>query len=158
MNNKEFNWFFPIAIIALLLFFGSNFLGGDNAKSIDEDEFFRVMQSGKVQNIIIYKDTEKADVFLTQAAKTAMVKKKNESDPFSAFEMAPKADYSVKFGDLQLFLQKFDKTKAENANIKTTKDYGAGKSAFADILVSALIWIAILGLFYFLLFRRMGGG
>jgi cell division protease FtsH len=39
MNNKGFNWFFPIAIIALLLFFGSNFLGGDTAKTIDEDGF-----------------------------------------------------------------------------------------------------------------------
>ncbi|MCS3532507.1 ATP-dependent zinc metalloprotease FtsH [Chryseobacterium sp. JUb7] len=158
MNNKGFNWFFPIAIIALLLFFGSNFLGGESAKSIDEDGFFREMQSGKVQNIIIYKDTEKADVFLTQAAKTAMVSKTKENDPLSAFSMAPKADYSVKYGDLQLFLQKFDQVKAQNPAIKTSKDYGAGKNPFMDILVSALIWIAILGLFYFLLFRKMGGG
>ena len=47
MNNKGFNWFFPIVIIALLLFFGSNFLGGDTAKSIDEDGFFREMQAGE---------------------------------------------------------------------------------------------------------------
>ncbi|SDQ37339.1 cell division protease FtsH [Chryseobacterium soldanellicola] len=158
MNNKGFNWFFPIAIIALLLFFIPNFLGDNNAKSIDEDAFFQIMQAGKVQNVEIYKDTEKADVFLTKAAKTAMVKSTKENDPLSAFSMAPKADYSVKYGDLQLFLQKFDKIKAENANVKTSKDYGAGKSPFADILVSALIWIAILGLFYFLLFRKMGGG
>ncbi len=159
MNNKGFNWFFPIAIIALLLFFGSNFLGGDSAKSIDEDGFFREMQAGKVQNIIIYKDTEKADVFLTKAAKTAMVNKNaNQNNPLSAFEMAPKADFSVKYGDLQLFLQKFEQIKATNPAITTTKDYGAGKNPFMDILVSALIWIAILGLFYFLLFRKMGGG
>ncbi|PWN64631.1 ATP-dependent zinc metalloprotease FtsH [Chryseobacterium oncorhynchi] len=159
MNNKGFNWFFPIAIIALLLFFGSNFLGGDTAKSIDEDGFFREMQTGKVQNIIIYKDIEKADVFLTKEAKSAMVSKTaKENNPLSAFEMAPKADYSVKYGDLQLFLQKFEQIKATNPAIKTAKDYGTGKSPFADILVSALIWIAILGLFYFLLFRKMGGG
>ncbi|MFP3832372.1 ATP-dependent zinc metalloprotease FtsH [Chryseobacterium sp. SIMBA_028] len=159
MNNKGFNWFFPIAIIALLLFFGSNFLGGDTAKSIDEDGFFREMQAGKVQNIIIYKDIEKADVFLTKEAKSAMVSKTaKENNPLSAFEMAPKADYSVKYGDLQLFLQKFEQVKATNPAIKTAKDYGTGKSPFADILVSALIWIAILGLFYFLLFRKMGGG
>lgn len=159
MNNKGFNWFFPIAIIALLLFFIPNFFGGEGAKSIDEDEFFQVMQAGKVQNILIYKDTEKADVFLTQAAKTEMVNKKaKENDPFSAFAMTPKADYTVKYGDLQLFLQKFELVKGSNAAIKTTKDYGAGKSPFMDILVSAFIWIAILGIFYFLLFRKMGGG
>ncbi|MCS4303186.1 MULTISPECIES: ATP-dependent zinc metalloprotease FtsH [Chryseobacterium] len=159
MNNKGFNWFFPIAIIALLLFFGSNFLGGDAAKTIDEDGFFREMQAGKVQNIIIYKDIEKADVFLTKEAKSAMVSKTGkENNPFSALDMAPKADYSVKYGDLQLFLQKFEQIKATNPAIKTAKDYGTGKSPFADILISALIWIAILGLFYFLLFRKMGGG
>jgi ATP-dependent metalloprotease FtsH len=159
MNNKGFNWFFPIAIIALLLFFGSNFLGGDAAKSIDEDGFFREMQAGKVQNIIIYKDIEKADVFLTKEAKSAMVSKTGkENNPLSAFEMAPKADFSVKYGDLQLFLQKFEQVKASNPVIKTTKDYGTGKSALMDILVPALVWISILGLFYFLLFRKMGGG
>ncbi len=159
MNNKGFNWFFPIAIIALLLLFGSNFLGGDSAKSIDEDGFFREMQAGKVQNIIIYKDIEKADVFLTKEAKSAMVSKAGkENNPLSAFDMAPKADFSVKYGDLQLFLQKFEQVKASNPVIKTTKDYGTGKSALMDILVPALVWISILGLFYFLLFRKMGGG
>ncbi|WP_426476804.1 ATP-dependent zinc metalloprotease FtsH [Chryseobacterium sp. CBSDS_008] len=159
MNNKGFNWFFPIAIIALLLFFGSNFLGGDAAKSIDEDGFFREMQAGKVQNIIIYKDIEKADVFLTKEAKSAMVSKAGkENNPLSAFEMAPKADFSVKYGDLQLFLQKFEQIKATSPVIKTTKDYGTGKNALMDILIPALVWISILGLFYFLLFRKMGGG
>ncbi|SIQ80049.1 cell division protease FtsH [Chryseobacterium sp. RU37D] len=158
MNNKGFNWFFPIAIIALLLFFIPNFFGDSSTKAIDEDGFFREMQMGKIQNIIIYKDTEKADVFLTQAAKTAMVNKTKENDPLSAFSMTPNADFSVKYGDLQLFLQKFDQIRAQNPTIKTTKDYGTGKSPLMEILVPALVWISIFGLFYFFLFRKMGGG
>ncbi len=158
MNNKGFNWFFPIMIIALLLFVGSNFLGGDGAKSIDEDGFFREMQAGKVQNIIIYKDTEKADVFLTKAAKTAMVDKAKENDPLAAFSVTPKADFTVKYGDLQLFLQKFDQIKAANPALVITKDYGTGKNPMMEILVQALIWITILGIFYFFLFRKMGSG
>jgi len=158
MNNKGFNWFFPIIIIALLLFVGSNFLGGDGAKSMDEDGFFREMQAGKVQNIIIYKDTEKADVFLTKAAKTATVDKSKENDPLAAFSVAPKADFTVKYGDLQLFLQKFDQVKAANPALATTKDYGTGKNPMMEILVQALIWITILGIFYFFLFRKMGSG
>lgn len=158
MNNKGFNWFFPIMIIALLLFVGSNFLGGDGAKSIDEDGFFREMQAGKVQNIIIYKDTEKADVFLTKAAKSASVDKAKENDPLAAFSVSPKADFTVKYGDLQLFLQKFDKVKATNPAIATTKDYGTGKNPMMEILIQALIWITILGIFYFFLFRKMGSG
>ncbi|MCA6066894.1 ATP-dependent zinc metalloprotease FtsH [Chryseobacterium sp. RG1] len=158
MNNKGFNWFFPIIIVALLLFVGSNFLGGDGAKSIDEDGFFREMQAGKVQNIIIYKDTEKADVFLTKAAKTAMVDKAKENDPLAAFSVAPKADFTVKYGDLQLFLQKFEQIKTANPALATTKDYGTGKNPMMEILVQALIWITILGIFYFFLFRKMGSG
>jgi len=158
MNNKGFNWFFPIAIIALLLFFGSNFLGGDNAKNIDEDAFFREMQAGKVQNVLIDKQAQKADVFLTKAAKTATVKKEDKTNPFSNLGMSSKADFSLKYGDLQLFLEKFESIKQDNPAIKTSKDYAEGKSPFTEILFSALIWIAILGLFYFILFRKMGSG
>ncbi|MCY0969634.1 ATP-dependent zinc metalloprotease FtsH [Chryseobacterium wangxinyae] len=158
MNNKGFNWFFPIAIIALLLFFASNFLGDNNAKTIDEDAFFREMQTGKVQNVLIDKQAQKADVFLTQAAKTATVKKEDKTNPFSNLGMSSKADYSLKYGDLQLFLEKFESIKKDNPAIKTSKDYADGKSPFTEILFSALIWIAILGLFYFILFRKMGGG
>jgi cell division protease FtsH len=63
MNNKGFNWFFPIVIIALLLFL-VQFPWRIYSKTIDEDGFFREMQEN--QNIIIYKDIEKADVFLTK--------------------------------------------------------------------------------------------
>ena len=158
MNNKGFNWFFPIAIIALIIFFVPNLMGGDDAKSMDEDAFFTAMQQGKVQNILIYKDTEKADVFLTQAARAELVKKNTNNSPFSALEMAPKADYSVKYGDLQLFLEKFDTIKKDNINIKTAKDYGQGKNPFLEMVMPILVWVVILGLFYFLLFRKMGGG
>ncbi|MBW7675538.1 ATP-dependent zinc metalloprotease FtsH [Chryseobacterium chendengshani] len=158
MNNKGFNWFFPIAIIALLLFFGSNFLGDNNAKTIDEDAFFREMQAGKVQNVLIDKQAQNAEVFLTQAAKTATVQKEDKTNPFSSLGMSSKADYSLKYGDLQLFLEKFETIKKDNPAIKTSKDYAEGKSPFTEILFSALIWIAILGLFYFILFRKMGSG
>ncbi|CAD7804455.1 ATP-dependent zinc metalloprotease FtsH 4 [Chryseobacterium aquaeductus] len=159
MNNKGFNWFFPIAMIALLLYFASVFFGDNNAKTIDEDAFFREMQTGKIQNVLIDKQTQTADVFLTKAAKTATVAKddKNKS-PFPNVGMSPKADYSLKYGDLQLFLEKFETLKKDNPAIKTSKDYAEGKSPFTEILFSALIWIAILGLFYFILFRKMGNG
>lgn len=158
MNNKGFNWFFPIAIIALLLFFASNFLGDSSAKGIDEDTFFKEMQAGKVQSVLIDKQAEKADVFLTAQAKSGMANTNDKGVGFPGMGTASKADYTLKYGDLQLFLQNFDELKAENPQIKTSKDYAAGKSPFMDILMSALIWIFILGLFYFILFRKMGNG
>ncbi|AZA72744.1 ATP-dependent zinc metalloprotease FtsH [Chryseobacterium indoltheticum] len=159
MNNKGFNWFFPVMIIALVLFFVANSMGGDSAKSIDEDSFFKEMQAGKIQKVLIDKQKQNAEVYLTKAAKTETVKTQDKSsNPFSSLGMTPKADYTLKYGDLQLFLSKFETLKAENPALKTTKDYAEGESPLMSILIQALIWITILGLFYFILFRKMGGG
>ncbi|PQA96440.1 cell division protease FtsH [Chryseobacterium piscicola] len=158
MNNKGFNWFFPIAIIVLLLFFVSNFLSEGSSKTIDEDAFFRDMQAGKIQKVLIDKQTEKADVFLTKEAKTKTVEKKDNNPFSSSIGMSAKPDYILKYGDLQIFLGKFETAKQQNPALTTTKDYAEGESPLMSILIQALIWITILGLFYFILFRKMGSG
>lgn len=158
MNNKGFNWFFPIAIAAILLFFFSNFFSDSSGKPISEEEFFTQMQQGKVQEIMIYKDTEKIDVFLTKNAKAASVEKAPTiENPLSSLGGAERADYTMDYGDLQLFLEKFDNLKAQNTQIKTEKEYGIGKNPMSELLFTALFWIAIMALFYFVLFRKMGG-
>ena len=159
MNNKGFNWFFPIAIVALLLFFASQFFGDSSGKTMSEDDFFKEFQAGKVQDIKIYKDTEKIDVFLTKAAQAATVKKdQTVENPLSVlFNQTASADYTVDYGDLQLFLKKFDDIKAQNPQLTTQKEYGIGKNPMSELLFTALFWIAIMALFYFVLFRRMGG-
>jgi cell division protease FtsH len=68
-NNKGFNWFFPIAIGAILLFFFSNMNSDSTSNQIDEEAFYKLMEQGKVDNVLIYKDTEKADVFLNPSCK-----------------------------------------------------------------------------------------
>lgn len=159
MNNKGFNWFFPIAIVALLLFFASQFFGDSSGKTMSEDDFFKEFQAGKVQDIKIYKDTEKIDVFLTKAAQAATVKKdQTVENPLAVlFNQTASADYTVDYGDLQLFLKKFDDLKAQNPQLTTQKEYGIGKNPMSELLFTALFWIAIMALFYFVLFRRMGG-
>lgn len=159
-NNKGFNWFFPIAIGAILLFFFSNMNSSSESNTIDEDAFYALMQQGKVEDVMVYKDTEKADVFLTKAAKTELASKQKakEKGPFDAFDFAEKPDYNLSFGDLQLFLEKFDKIKQDNPAITTKKDYGIGKNPMTELLFTALFWIAIMALFYFVIFRKMMGG
>ena len=57
MNNKGFNWFFPIVVIGILMFlFQQSILGKNNTKSINEDKFFNLVAEGKIQEILIYKD------------------------------------------------------------------------------------------------------
>lgn len=159
-NNKGFNWFFPIVIAAILLIFFTNMNSNSNSNTLDEEGFYQLLQQGKVQNILIYKDIEKADVFLTKAAKTELANKQVSQDksPFSTFDFAPKPDYSLSYGDLQLFLEKFDKIKQENPALTTKKDYGIGKNPMTELLFTALFWIGIMALFYFVIFRKMMGG
>ncbi len=159
-NNKGFNWFFPIIIIGFFLYFFSTMNAGSETSTLDEEGFYQLMEQGKVQDILIYKDTEKADVFLTKAAKDQLnaTKKAKEKGPFDAFSFSPKPDYSLSYGDLQLFLEKFDKIKQENPSVTTKKDYGMGKNPMTELLFTALFWIAIMALFYFVIFRKMMGG
>ncbi len=159
-NNKGFNWFFPIVIVAILLFFFSNMNSDSESNTIDEEQFYKMMAEGKVENVLIYKDTEKADVFLNQAAKTALATKQvnKERSPFSAFDFSPKPDYTLSYGDKTLFLQKLDQIKQENPTIVTKKDYGLGKNPMTELLFTAIFWIAIMALFYFVIFRKMMGG
>ena len=159
-NNKGFNWFFPILITAILLIFFTNMNSNSTSNTLDEEGFYKLLQQGKVDNILIYKDIEKADVFLTKAAKTELANKQVSQDksPFSTFDFAPKPDYSLSYGDLQLFLEKFDKIKEENPTLTTKKDYGIGKNPMTELLFTALFWIGIMALFYFVIFRKMMGG
>ena len=159
-NNKGFNWFFPIVIVAILLFFFSNMNSDSESNTIDEEQFYKMMVEGKVENVLIYKDTEKADVFLNQAAKTALATKQvnKERSPFSAFDFSPKPDYTLTYGDKTLFLQKLDQIKMENPTITTKQDYGMGKNPMTELLFTAIFWIAIMALFYFVIFRKMMGG
>ncbi len=159
-NNKGFNWFFPIVIVAVVLFFFSNMNGDSSANTLDEEGFYQLMEQGKIDNVLIYKDTEKADVFLTKAAKAERSTKEvaAQRSPFSAFDFSPKPDYTLSYGDLQLFLEKFDTIKSENPAVTTKKDYGMGKNPMTELLFTALFWIAIMALFYFVIFRKMMGG
>lgn len=159
-KNKGFNWFFPIIITAILLIFFTNMNSDSGANTLDEEGFYTLLQQGKIEDVLIYKDTEKADVFLTKAAKAEKASKQpaTERSPFSSFDFAPKPDYTLSFGDLQLFLEKFDKIKADNPALSTKKDYGIGKNPMTELLFTALFWIGIMALFYFVIFRRMMGG
>lgn len=159
-NNKGFNWFFPIMIGAILLFFFSNMNSNSESNNINEAEFYKLMEQGKVQEVVVYKDTEKADVFLTKAAKAEVAAKKptKERSAFDSFNFAPKADYNLGYGDLKLFLEKFDKIKQANPAIPTTTDYALGKNPMTELLFTVLFWVGIMALFYFVIFRKMMGG
>lgn len=159
MNNKGFNWFFPIAIAVVLFLFLQPMMSSTEGQKIDEEQFYQLVQEGKVQEVMVYKDTDKADVYLTKEAKTATVQKtENDNMPFNSFQFTPTADYTLTFGDLKYFQERYNEIKKASPNIKTKMEFGLGKNPISELLFSILIWVAVLGLFYFFLFRRMGAG
>lgn len=158
MNNKGFNWFFPIAIVAMLLFFfGGGIFGGTPMATIDEEGFYNLVKEGKVQNVVVYTDSKDADVFLTQAAKNALVKKQKERPSLIPGMEVPKPDMTFNYGDLQYFQAKFDKFKQENPQIKTRLSVDKKDSEFQGLLMQALIWFGVMFAIYFIFFRKMTG-
>lgn len=159
MNNKGFNWFFPIAVLALLFFvFGNRVMGHGASSTINEEGFFNLMREGKVKEVVVYTDSEDADVFLTQDAKTATVSPGSQSLlPGMGAETAASPDYNFNFGDLQYFQTKFDQFKKENPTVKAQMLIDQKGSEFQSILLQALMWFAIMFALYFIFFRKMGG-
>jgi len=158
MNNKGFNWFFPIAIIAILfLFFGKGFLDQGNTKPINDDTFFKLMKEGKIQEVMVYTDTKDADIFLTKDAKSELVKTQKQPSLLPDIDMAPKPDFILKFGDLQYFQTKFDQFRGENPTLKTQLEFDERGSETQGFLIQIAIWFGLFFLLYMLFFRRMAG-
>jgi cell division protease FtsH len=74
MNNKGFNWFIPVLLGLILLIFLPGLLGDSMVKNIDEKEFYGLVQQGKVNEVMVYRDSFKADVYLTKEAKAELQK------------------------------------------------------------------------------------
>jgi len=116
-----------------------------------------LVQQGKVNEVMVYRDSFKADVYLTKEAKAELQKGEKKSDPLSMINVKPSPDFVLTYGDLRYFQEKFD-----NINSKLPKqakiEFGKSQGFFSDLLFTALFWIGIMALFYFVLFRKMGGG
>lgn len=158
MNNKGFNWFFPIAIIAMLFFFFGNSLMGDSTgATINEEGFFKLMKEGKIEKVTVYTDAADADVYLTKAAKAATVENKPQQEMLPGFASAPAPDYTFRYGDLQYFQTKFDTFKKENPAVATQMNLDKKGSEMQSFFLQALMWFGIMFLIYFIFFRRMAG-
>lgn len=157
MNNKGFNWFIPVLLGLILLIFLPGLLGDSMVKNIDEKEFYGLVQQGKVNEVMVYRDNFKADVYLTKEAKAELQKGEKKSDPLSAINIKPSPDFVLTYGDLRYFQEKFDTINSKLPK-QARMEFGKSQGFFSDLLFTALFWIGIMALFYFVLFRKMGGG
>lgn len=157
MNNKGFNWFIPVLLGIILLIFLPGLLGDSMVKNIDEKEFYGLVQQGKVNEVMVYRDSFKADVYLTKEAKSELQKGEKKSDPLSVINVKPSPDFVLTYGDLRYFQEKFDRINSKLPK-QARMEFGKSQGFFSDLLFTALFWIGIMALFYFVLFRKMGGG
>ena len=157
-EKSSFNWFYLVvfAVLAITIY---PLLNLDPPQSINENGFFTLLKENKVEKVIVYTDTPRADVFLTKEARAAMVKnaKKDTQNLLPAMQ-EQKPDFDFNYGNLQYFQEKFDNLKKENPQIKTQYDFKTAGSPFQDILIQALIWFGIMAVIYYFLFRKMGSG
>ena len=155
MNNKGgFNWFYLVILIALGVLFYPLLGSSSSAKPIDEDTFFGLMQEGKVKEIKVFRDTHKADIFLTSEAR----KKNNSQDILLPFSQSAEADLSLSYGDLKYLQERFYEVKKSNPQIKTVINFGDSGSQLKSSLLTVGMWIAFSALLYYFIFRRMGSG
>lgn len=157
MNNKGFNWFIPVLLGVILLIFLPGLLGDSMVKNIDEKEFYGLVQQGKVSEVMVYRDNFKADVYLTKEAKAQLGSKEKSNDPLSMINIKPSPDFVLTYGDLRYFQEKFDGINSKLPK-QARMEFGKSQGFFSDLLFTALFWIGIMALFYFVLFRKMGGG
>lgn len=157
-EKSSFNWFYLVvfAVLAITIY---PLLNLDPPQSINENGFFTLLKENKVEKVIVYTDTPRADVFLTKEARAALVKnaKKDTQNLLPAMQ-EQKPDFDFNYGNLQYFQEKFDNLKKENPQIKTQYDFKTAGSPFQDILIQALIWFGIMAVIYYFLFRKMGSG
>ncbi|MRM85714.1 ATP-dependent zinc metalloprotease FtsH [Riemerella anatipestifer] len=156
-KNKGFNWFYLLIFGALAVLFLPKLFSSSNTKTINEDEFFNMMKAGKVENLVLMRDSKEGQAFLTKAARTASKDAYKQADnPLMALQPSP--DFKFAFGDLQYFQQRYDAIKKENPQVKTSMDFDDSESPMQSLLFQALFWIGIMFLFYFVISRKMPGG
>lgn len=157
-EKSSFNWFYLVvfAVLAITIY---PLLNLDPPQSINENGFFTLLKENKVEKVVVYTDTPRADVFLTKEARAALVKNaKKDTQNLLPSMQEQKPDFDFNYGNLQYFQEKFDNLKKENPQVKTQYDFKTAGSPFQDILIQALIWFGIMAVIYYFLFRKMGSG
>ncbi len=159
MKEKSgFNWFY----LVVLLIIGITvypLLNIESSKTVTENEVFALMKDKKIKNIVVYTDTPSAEIYLTKEAKAKMVNKtdkKSDNPLLPAMKQGP--DYDFNYGNLQYFQQKLDAFQKANPDTRNIAiKYDQAGSSTQSLLINILVWVGIMGLIYYFLFRKMGG-
>ncbi|RKR06992.1 cell division protease FtsH [Maribacter vaceletii] len=159
-NSKKpkFNSWWIYGIIAVLLI-GFQYFSSENfssAKKTTTSELQDYLRNGDVDKILIITNTNQAKVFLTNEALEKEVHKDIVSKPIIP-SSGSVAQYTLDYGDLAIFQNEITAIKKEN-NLDTVVEFGKESNFFADILISLLPFVIIIGIWIYLMRRMSGGG
>ncbi|AQW93740.1 ATP-dependent zinc metalloprotease FtsH [Elizabethkingia anophelis] len=159
MKSKGFNWFYLIFAAVLLMLFLPGLMSSSDTRKLDEKSFYALLSQNKIKNVVVLKDTDVAQVFLTPEAKNdpALAKKKTTPSPMMGF-MKENPDFTVNIGDLKYFQERYNAITDKDSNIKSKLTFDTESSPWSSFLMNILVWVGIMVLFYYIFFRKIAGG
>src|SRR6056297_2943496 len=159
-NPKKpiFSTWWVYGLVAVLLI-GFQFLNSDNLASMEKtttSELQEYLRNGDIAKIMIITNTNQAKVFLTEEALTKAVHKNVTEKPFLP-SSGQVPQYTLDYGDLQIFQNEITEIKKEN-NLDTIVEFGKESTAILDFLLSLLPFILIIGVWIFIMRKMSSGG
>lgn len=161
-NNKNFNFYWIYAIIAVVLI-GINFLPmGDSTKKSSEKEFKNLVEKGHVEKIVIV-NKERVDVYIKEDSVALDYHKelgdnraKKKSAHYS-FEILAPESFSKNLTDLQKSLEAEHKDDGRLDDFEFKQETITEENWGRDILSYLLPFIIIIAIWIFIM-RRLSGG
>src|SRR6056297_3284197 len=159
-NPKKpiFSTWWVYGLVAVLLI-GFQFLNSDNLASMEKtttSELQEYLRNGDIAKIMIITNTNQAKVFLTEEALTKAVHKNVTEKPFLP-SSGQVPQYTLDYGDLQIFQNEITEIKKEN-NLDTIVEFGKESTAILDFLLALLPFILIIGVWIFIMRKMSSGG
>nr|WP_242446548.1 ATP-dependent zinc metalloprotease FtsH [Nonlabens agnitus] len=156
LNQKPKFSIWWVVVPIILLFLGYNFVSSQlTAPQVTTpNDFFEYLENGEVSKVVVVKNRSIARVFLTQEALKLQKHSKAIKDGVLAGGDIPQ--YSVEYGDLEIFERKIDEIITEK-DLSTTLKFDAEDDGLWSLLINVLPFIIIIGIWIFLM-RRMSGG
>lgn len=157
-KKPKFSSWWIYGLVAVLLIGFQLFSSDDLAstKKTTTSELQEYLRNGDVQKILIITNTNQAKVFLTDEAMTKEVHKDVSEKSFLP-TTGSVPQYTLDYGDLQIFQNEITEIKKEN-NLDTIIEFGKESTAILDFLLSLLPFVLIIGIWIYLMRRMSGGG
>jgi AFG3 family protein len=150
----SFYWIYGILAVVFLFF---SYFSNNSAKTITTKELKQMLSKGDVSRVVVV-NRSKAEVFLTDSAKSKAEYKKDMGEP-NAFADSKAPNYVLEdIGDFETFSRLVDKTQENLTEDKRVSIDPQIRNNYLQDFMPWIIMISIFGLFWFIMMRRVGGG